>query len=120
MAELEASDVEVAALIDRDPQEVRDWRQGKTDIDADGQVLLRVFLADDPSGAERALERIRMRQTRNMVGEGAEHSGVTPPYGGGFQGSDAQAVPTIPPLPTPTHKPLAPVRDGERYGRHEA
>lgn len=117
MAALSASDEEVGAIVGRESGEVCDWRHGKTEIDADARVLLRAFLADDPSAASRALESIRTRQTRSMAGEGAEQIGVTPPpYGTADTGVlDAQPVPTIPPLPAPSSQTAESVQDGKHY-----
>lgn len=91
MAELSASDDEVGAIIGRDPKTVREWRQGKADIDAESQVLLRPFVAADPSAAERALERVQTKQTRDMRGEDWQTADVAVPYGGGYAGTDAGA-----------------------------
>jgi hypothetical protein len=90
MAELEATDIEVGALIDRDPEEVAAWRRGKAVIDDEARVLLRSFLADDPHAAARALERIRTRQTRDLRSEDWQTADVAIPYGAGFAGTDAE------------------------------
>lgn len=90
MAELSAGDEEVAALVGVEPGEVRDWRQGKAEIDPEARVKLRPFLADDPHAAALALERERTKQTRTLETEDWQSQGVDIPYGGGFAGTDAE------------------------------
>lgn len=97
MAELEATDIEVSALIDRDAQEIHEWRQGKAEIDAEAAILLRSFLADDPAAATAALERIRRTFHRTYAEGDRAALNIT-------RRDDLAAV----------------VRDGERYGSADA
>lgn len=107
------SEVTQLALAD-----VEAWQRGDAEPDADAAYLIGRAL-DDSHRARLALDRVHRKQTRSMVGEGAEQSGITPPYGGGFEGEDGEGVPTVPPLTAPTPRPTL-VQDGEHYESTDA
>jgi hypothetical protein len=104
---------ELAAIVAADAATIDKWRAGRARPSADERVKLR-FLASD-AAAIAAVERIRHTITLPREGEGAAHSGVTPPYAGGYEGHDRTAVPTVPPLPAPTPTTLEDVQDGQHY-----
>jgi hypothetical protein len=94
---------ELAAIVRRPIEEVESWVFGKTEPDASGRILLRIVT--DPAralAAELAAEYFRAKGSVPLRGEGAQHAGVTPPYGGGFEGTDHDQLPAAPTLPTPT------------------
>lgn len=104
---------ECAAVCGVPVEEVTDFIENGPD--AEGAIRLRWL--DDDDDALRRVEQLRRTYTRSMLGEGIEHAGVTPPpYGGGFEGADAQPIPTVPPLLAPTRRTLEVVQDGARYG----
>lgn len=97
-------------------EDVEAFQAGTAEPDADAAYLIGRAL-DGSHRARLALDAFHHRRTRSMVGEGAEHSGVTPPYGTADTGKlDGERVPSVPPLPSPTPQTREPVRDGERYG----
>ncbi len=113
LSELAIEPHELAALCRVDLSTVETWIADG--LDGESAILTR-FLAD-ADDARRRVEQLRRTYTRTLEGEGSAHSGVTPPYGTADIGVlDGEPVPTVPPLPAPTRRPLESVQDGSRYG----
>ncbi len=113
--ELQVEPRELATIVRRPLEEVERWIAAD-DLGGEAAVLCR-FLADADDAARR-VEQLRKTYTRTLEGEGAEHAGVTPPYGGGYEGGDGNPVPTIGPLPQPgPRRELEDMQDGRRYGQ---
>jgi hypothetical protein len=93
LAELGIAADELAAMIDRDPDEVAGWVDGAAEPDADARVLLRIVTDPERShAAQLGAQRVRDTYVRDMRGDAATLAEIeTPGDGAGYQGETGGA-----------------------------
>lgn len=94
------------------PATMAAWRSGDKQPSAEDRIQLRLVLEEGRTHAvEMIIGRKRNTFTLSRNGEGADHSGVTPRYAGGYEGEDGNPVPTVPALPEIDTSNVQPQRD---------
>jgi hypothetical protein len=104
---------EAAEFLRTPPATMAAWRSGKKEPDGSDRIGLRLFMDEGRThGVKMLIAYQRNRTTLSRAGEGAMHSGVTPPYGTNDVGKrDGTVVPSAPTLPPIRRSTIEPIRD---------